>query len=106
MFIFICLPSSVQCGTLGEANCSGQPPNGAAICRGAVSGVCGELTVVTTGVVHCACRLLWGQAGQSNALAIAEGLGFSRQVVDAARKARDRTHSPLPRPHELHGPCV
>lgn len=34
------------------------------------------------------CRLLWGQAGQSNALAIAEGLGFSRQIVADARKVR------------------
>ena len=36
------------------------------------------------------CRLLWGQAGQSNALAIAEGLGFSRQIVADARKVRCR----------------
>jgi len=35
-------------------------------------------------------RLLWGQAGQSNALAIAEGLGFSRQVVADARKVSVR----------------
>ena len=36
-------------------------------------------------------RLHWGEAGTSNALAIAEGLGFSRQVVHAARKVH-----PLP----------
>ena len=39
---------------------------------------------------HAVCRLLWGQAGQSNALAIAEGLGFSRQIVADARKVRCR----------------
>lgn len=32
------------------------------------------------------CRLLWGQAGASNALAIAEGLGFDSRVVAAARQ--------------------
>ena len=31
-------------------------------------------------------RLHWGEAGASNALAIAEGLGFSRQVVHDARR--------------------
>lgn len=34
-------------------------------------------------------RLLWGEAGQSNALAIAEGLGFSPAVVKAAREVAD-----------------
>jgi hypothetical protein len=40
----------------------------------------------TVSNVRTCCRLLWGQAGQSNALAIAEGLGFSRQIVADARK--------------------
>ena len=30
-------------------------------------------------------RLLWGMAGQSNALAVADGLGFSRDVLREAR---------------------
>lgn len=33
-------------------------------------------------------RLLWGAAGDSNALAVAEGLGFSPAVVAAAREVR------------------
>ena len=30
-------------------------------------------------------RLLWGVAGQSNALAVAQGLGFNREVLREAR---------------------
>lgn len=33
-------------------------------------------------------RLLWGAAGESNALAVAQGLGFSPSVVAAARQVR------------------
>lgn len=33
-------------------------------------------------------RLLWGTAGESNALAVAEGLGFSPTLVAAAREVR------------------
>ena len=33
----------------------------------------------------CASRLLWGMAGQSNALAVAQGLGFSGEVLREAR---------------------
>ena len=33
-------------------------------------------------------RLLWGSAGESNALAVAQGLGFSAAVVAEARKVR------------------
>ena len=32
-------------------------------------------------------RLLWGEAGDSNALAVAQGLGFAPAVVAAAREA-------------------
>ena len=31
-------------------------------------------------------RLLWGEAGDSNALAVAQGLGFAPAVVAAARE--------------------
>ncbi len=31
-------------------------------------------------------RLLWGQAGQSNALEVAQGLGFSPSIVKHARE--------------------
>ena len=31
-------------------------------------------------------RLLWGAAGESNALAVAQGLGFSAAVVEEARQ--------------------
>lgn len=33
-------------------------------------------------------RLLWGRAGESNALAVAQGLGFSPAVVAQARQVR------------------
>ena len=32
-------------------------------------------------------RLLWGAAGESNALAVAQGLGFAPTLVAAAREA-------------------
>ena len=33
-------------------------------------------------------RLQWGAAGESNALAVAQGLGFSPDIVAAARQVR------------------
>lgn len=33
-------------------------------------------------------RLVWGAAGESNALAVAQGLGFAGDVVAAAREVR------------------
>lgn len=37
------------------------------------------------------CRLLWGTAGASNALAVAEGLGFSPSVIKEAREVAANT---------------
>ena len=36
-------------------------------------------------------RLLWGESGESNALEIAKGYGLSEGLLDAARKARERS---------------
>ena len=33
-------------------------------------------------------RLVWGEAGESNALAVAQGLGFAPPIVAAAREVR------------------
>jgi hypothetical protein len=38
-------------------------------------------------------RLLWGAAGESNALAVAQGLGFAPSVVAAARQVRNGWHA-------------
>ena len=37
-------------------------------------------------------RLIWGSSGASNALAVAEGLGFDPLVIAAARKVRAQNH--------------
>lgn len=37
-------------------------------------------------------RLLWGEAGQSQALAVAEGLGFDPDIVAAARQIAASAH--------------
>ncbi len=37
------------------------------------------------------CRLLWGTAGASNALAVAEGLGFDPAVISEARRVAEHT---------------
>ena len=37
-------------------------------------------------------RLMWGTAGESQALAVAEGLGFDRTVVEEARSIAAEPH--------------